>query len=58
MPDIEQFRRPLPPFDQQKKEISAYLWKQTERVDSLAAKPQRSIDTAAVTSQIDLREDA
>jgi type I restriction enzyme S subunit len=67
MPDIEQFRCPLPPTDEQKA-ISSYLWRQSERVDRLVAKTQHSIAllkerrsafiTAAVTGQIDLREEA
>lgn len=67
MPDIEQLRCPLPPIDEQKV-IASRLWKQTERVGSLVAKTERSIEllkerraaliTAAVTGKIDVREAA
>ncbi len=67
MPDIEAFRMPLPPVEQQK-EIIKYVGSETQRIDTVIAKTQRSIDllkerraafiTAAVTGQIDLRESA
>lgn len=67
MPDIEAFRMPLPPVEQQK-EIIKYVGSETQRIDTVIAKTQRSIDllkerraafiTAAVTGQIDLREAA
>lgn len=63
MPDIEAFRMPLPPVEQQK-EIIKYVGSELQRIDSVIAKTQRSIDllkerraafiTAAVTGQIDL----
>lgn len=67
MPDIEAFRMPLPPVEQQE-EIIKYVGRETQRIDTVIAKTQRSIDllkerraafiTAAVTGQIDLREAA
>lgn len=67
MPDIEAFRMPLPPVEQQKL-IIQYVGDELQRFDTLIAKTQLSIDllkerrsafiTAAVTGQIDLREAA
>lgn len=65
MPDIEQFRVPLPPVNEQY-EIALYIQNQVERFNQLTTKTQISINllkerrsafiTAAVTGQIDLRE--
>ena len=67
MPDIEQFRCPLPPISEQC-QIAAYIQNQIDRFKQLTDKTQLSIDllkkrrsaliTAAVTGQIDLRESA
>jgi type I restriction enzyme S subunit len=67
MPDIEQLRCPLPPILEQKR-IVIFVSRQTERFDALMAKAEHSIAllkerrsaliTAAVTGQIDLREEA
>lgn len=67
MPDIEQFRCPLPPIGEQC-QIAAYIQNQIDRFKQLTDKTQLSIDllkkrrstliTAAVTGQIDLRESA
>ncbi len=67
MPDIEAFRMPLPPVEQQK-EIIKYVGSELQRIDTVIAKTLRSIEllkerraafiTAAVTGQIDLRESA
>jgi restriction endonuclease S subunit len=65
MPDIEGFRCPLPPIDEQQS-IAKYIEAQSERFVALIDKTQLSITllkerrsaliTAAVTGQIDLRE--
>lgn len=64
MPDIEAFRMPLPPVEQQK-EIVKYVGSELQRIDTVIAKTLRSIEllkerraafiAAAVTGQIDLR---
>ncbi|MFO1315867.1 MAG: restriction endonuclease subunit S [Burkholderiales bacterium] len=67
MPDIEAFRCPLPPVEEQRS-IAEYLTRGTQRIDTIIAKTRESIElitrrrsaliTAAVTGQIDLRESA
>jgi len=67
MPDIEQLRCPLPPILEQKR-IVDFVSGQTKRFDELMAKVEHSVAllkerrsaliTAAVTGQIDLREEA
>lgn len=67
MPDIEQLRCPRPPVPEQLR-IVQFIKSKTTRIDSLIGKVERSIDllterraaliTAAVTGQIDLREEA
>ena len=64
MPDIEAFRIPLPPSNEQLA-IVAYLESETARFDTLTAEANRAIDllrerrsaliSAAVTGQIDVR---
>jgi len=65
MPDIEAFRMPLPSVHEQKA-LVGHVDSELQRIDRLSEKTQRSIDlikerrsafiTAAVTGQIDLRE--
>ena len=43
MPEVERFRIPLPPLDEQRT-IAAYLDRETERIDTLIEKKERLID--------------
>ena len=66
MPDVGRFTTPLPPLDEQDA-IAAYIRRETSRIDALVAKIERAIAllrehrqaliTAAVTGQIDVRDE-
>ncbi|MEE4462040.1 restriction endonuclease subunit S, partial [Azotobacter chroococcum] len=65
VPILKSLPVPIPP-EQEQKEIVAFLFQETQRLDMLLTKTERSIEllkerrsaliTATVTGQIDLRE--
>ena len=66
MPEVERFRVPLPPIEEQRK-IAAHIDQKTSQIDALIRKVNQAIDrlkeyrtaliSAAVTGQIDVRDE-